>query len=94
VSPEQAPLLSSYLSSPVVGRCLHLWPIFSYVMPCFGFWLPGSVSVFFQTTSVFHLWVFASLLNGVLLSFLCLKGLVGTKLFAKLGCCRTLCPFS
>jgi hypothetical protein len=29
-----------------VGRCLRLWPIFSYVMPYFGFWLPGSVSLF------------------------------------------------
>jgi hypothetical protein len=51
--PERAPLLSSYLSSPAVGRWLYLWPIFSYVTPCFGFWLPSSVYVSFQSTSVF-----------------------------------------
>jgi hypothetical protein len=28
-----------------------------------------------------------------LLTFLCLKGLVCAKLFAKLDCCRTLCLF-
>jgi hypothetical protein len=27
-------------------------------MPCFGFWLPDSVSASFQSTSIFHLWVF------------------------------------
>jgi hypothetical protein len=37
VRPEWAPLLSSYLSSSTVGRCLRLWPIFSYVMPFLGF---------------------------------------------------------
>jgi hypothetical protein len=36
-----------------VGRCLHLWHIFSYVMSCFGFCLPGFVSVSFQSTSIF-----------------------------------------
>jgi hypothetical protein len=41
----------------------------------------------------FHLRDFVSLLSGVLLPFLCLKGLVRAKLFAKLGCCRILCPF-
>jgi ABC-type uncharacterized transport system permease subunit len=46
----------------MVGRCLRLWPIFSYVMPYFGFWLPGSVSLF---SFLFHLRVFASLLSGV-----------------------------
>jgi hypothetical protein len=51
--PERASLLSSYPSSPVVGRCLHLWPIFSYVTSCFGFWLTGSVSASFQSTSAF-----------------------------------------
>jgi hypothetical protein len=57
----------------VVGRCLHLWPIF-YVMLCFGFWQPASVSASFQSTSAcFRLWIFASLLSGFLLPFLCLK---------------------
>jgi hypothetical protein len=51
--PEQASLLSSYLSLPAVNHCLHVWPIFSYVMPCFGFWLPDSVSASFQSTSAF-----------------------------------------
>jgi hypothetical protein len=68
--PERALLLSNSLSSPAVGRCFHLWPIFSCVMSCFGFWLPGSVSVF---TFLFHLWVFASLLSGFLLPFFYLK---------------------
>jgi hypothetical protein len=39
-------------------------------MPCFGFWLPGSVSLF---SFLFHLQIFASLLSGVFLPFLCLK---------------------
>jgi hypothetical protein len=47
----------------------------------------------FKAPLFFHLWVFASLLSGVLLTFLCLKGLVCAKMFAKLGCCMTLCPF-
>jgi hypothetical protein len=59
-------------------------------MTCFGFGLPGSMSLF---SFLFHLQVFALLLSGVLLPFLCLKGLVNARLFAKLGCCRTLCPF-
>jgi hypothetical protein len=42
---------------------------------------------------LFHIRVFASLLSGFLVPFLCLKGLAYTKLFAKLSCCRTLCPF-
>jgi hypothetical protein len=37
VRPERAPLLSSFLSSPVVGHCLHLWSIFFYVMHILGF---------------------------------------------------------
>jgi hypothetical protein len=88
--PERAPLLSSYLSSLAVGHCLYLWPIFSYVMPYFEFWLPDSVSVF---SFLFHLRVFGSLLSEYLLSFLCMKGLVCAKLFAKLDYCWTLCPF-
>jgi hypothetical protein len=51
--PEWAPLLSSYLSLPVVGRYLYIWPIFYYVMSCFVFWLPDSVSAYFQSISVF-----------------------------------------
>jgi hypothetical protein len=35
-------------------------------MTCFGFGLPGSVSLF---SFLFHLWVFASLLSGVLVLF-------------------------
>jgi hypothetical protein len=53
VRPEWALLLSSYLSSPTVGHCLHVWPVFSYVMPFFGDWLPGSVLASFQNTSDF-----------------------------------------
>jgi hypothetical protein len=94
VRPEQAPLLNSYLSSLAVGHYLYLWHVFSYVMSCFGFWVLDSLSASFQSTSVFYLRVFASLLSGFLLPFLCLKGLVCAKLFVKLGCCRTLCPFS
>jgi hypothetical protein len=45
-----------------------------------------------------HLYFFTSgflphFLVGFLLPFLCLKGLVCTKPFAKLGSCRILCPF-
>jgi hypothetical protein len=43
---------------------------------------------------LFCLRVFASLLSGIFLPFLCLKGLICAKLFAKLGCYRTLCHFS
>jgi hypothetical protein len=82
---------SQQLSQLTDGESLSpFWPIFSYVMPYFGFWLPGSVSLFFF---LFHLRVFASLLSGIFLPFLCLKGLVCVKLFVKLGCCRTLCLF-
>jgi hypothetical protein len=94
--PERAPLLSSYLSSSTVGRCLHLWSIFSYVMPYFGF---GYLVLYLRLFKaplfffLFHLRVYASLLSGFLVPFLCLKGLVCTKLFAMLGCYRTLCPF-
>jgi hypothetical protein len=48
----------------------------------------------FKAPLLFHLRVFASLLSGVLLPFLYLKRLVCAKLFAKLGCSRTMCPFS
>jgi hypothetical protein len=61
VRPEWAPLLSSCLSSPAVDRCLRLWPIFSYAMSCFGFWLPSSVSTF---SFLFHLWVLPHFLVG------------------------------
>jgi hypothetical protein len=37
----------------MVDRCLHVWSIFSYVIPCFGLWLPDSVLVSFQCTSGF-----------------------------------------
>jgi hypothetical protein len=81
---------SQQLSQLIDGGSLS--PSLAYLLLCdaiFGFWLPGSVSLF---PFLFHLRIFASLLRGVFLPFLCLKGLVCVKLFAKLGCCRTLCP--
>jgi hypothetical protein len=51
---ERAPLLSSYFSSPTVGRCPHVWPIFSYAMLCFvDYCLPGSVLVSFKAPLLF-----------------------------------------
>jgi hypothetical protein len=77
----------------MVGHCLHVWHIFSYVMPYFENWLLGSVLTSFQNTSVFfHLRVFVLLLSG--LSFLFMSERIGLrKLFAKLSYCMTLCSF-
>jgi hypothetical protein len=87
-------LLSSYLSSLIVGCCLHVWPIFSSMMPCFGDWLSDSVLASFQSTSTFFICGFLSCyLVGFVLLFLYLKGLVCAKCLLKLSCCRTLCSF-
>jgi hypothetical protein len=74
--PERASLLSSYLSPSMVGHCLHVWHIFSYVMPYFENWLLGSVLASFQNTSVFFIYGFLSYFLVGFLFFLCLKGLV------------------
>jgi hypothetical protein len=83
---------SQQLSQLTDGGSLS--PSLAYLLLCDAiFWVLATwfcISVFF---SFFHLRVFASLLSGVFLPFLCLKGLVCVKLFAKLSCCRTLCPF-
>jgi hypothetical protein len=70
---------------------LRVWSIFSYVLPCFGVWLPGFVLASFQSISAFLISEFLSCFLESFLSFLCLKRLVCTKLFAKLGYCRILC---
>jgi hypothetical protein len=70
---------------------LRVWPIFSCVLPCFRLCLPGSVPAYFQSISVFLTSECALLLSDF--PFLYLKRLVCAKLFAKLGCCRTLCSF-
>jgi hypothetical protein len=80
------------LSQLVGGGSLS--PFMDYLLLCdamflvFATWFCVCVLFSFSPSG------FASLLSGVLLSFLYLKGLVCAKLFAKLGCCRTLCPFS
>jgi hypothetical protein len=82
---------SQQLSQLTDGGSLS--PSLTYLLLCdVMFWVLATwfcIYVFFS----FHLRVFVSLLSGVFLPFLYLKGLVCAKLFAKLGCCRTLCPF-
>jgi hypothetical protein len=69
----------------------------TYLLLCGAmFWVLATwfcICVFLKAPLFFHLWVFALLLSGVLLPFLCLKGLICAKLFAKLGCYRILCHF-
>jgi hypothetical protein len=73
-------IVSSYgLSSPM---CHHVLGFGYLVMYLRLFKAP----LFFTSVFLPHLVVFCS-------HFLCLKGLVCAKMFAKLGCCRTLCPF-
>jgi hypothetical protein len=54
------------------------------VMSYFGFWLPGFVSVSFQSTSIFFTSGFLPHFLVGFCSLLCLKGLICAKLFAKL----------
>jgi hypothetical protein len=65
----------------MVGPYLHVWPIFSYVIPCFVDWLLGSVLASFRSTYAFFTCEFLScfLVGFVPFSFLCLKGLVCTN---------------
>jgi hypothetical protein len=72
---------------------LRVWSIFSYVLPCFGHWLPSSVLASFQNISAFLTSGFLPcFLVGFLLFFMPEK--IGLrKLFATLGCCRILCSF-
>jgi prepilin signal peptidase PulO-like enzyme (type II secretory pathway) len=63
--PEQAPLLSSYLSSSTVRYCLHVWSVFYFVMPSFGNWLPHSLLASMQGTSAFSDASFVLLLSGL-----------------------------
>jgi hypothetical protein len=72
---------------------LCVWPIFSYVLPCFGLWLPGSVLTSFQSISVFLTFKFLSCFLVSFSPFSSLKRLICAKLFTKLTCCRTLCSF-
>jgi hypothetical protein len=49
----------------MVGHCLHVWPIFSDVMPCFRVGYPVLYLRLFKAPLLFHLWVFALLLSGL-----------------------------
>jgi hypothetical protein len=64
--PEQAPLLSSYLSSPTVDRCLFVYGI-SYPMCChvLDFGYPVLYLYLFKSSLLSHLQVFALLLSGL-----------------------------
>jgi hypothetical protein len=85
--------LATILARRRWGRCLHLWPNF-YVASCLGFGYLVLYLRLFKAPLLFSTSGFLSpLLSGFLLPSLCLKGLVCVKLFAKFGCCRTLCPF-
>jgi hypothetical protein len=82
---------SQQLSQLTDGGSLS--PSLAYLLLCDAiFWVLATwffISVFFSLSPP----GFASLFSGVFLPFLCLKGLICVKLFAKLDCCRTLCPF-
>jgi hypothetical protein len=95
VRPEWALILTSYLSSPMVDHCLHVWPIFSYVMPYFGgLAIRFYTCVFSKHLCFFTLWVFAVLLSGLCSIFVFIpEMIVLCKLFTKLCCCSTLCSF-
>jgi hypothetical protein len=46
---------SQQLSQLTDGESLSLrvWPIFSYVLPCFRLWLPGSILASFKASLLF-----------------------------------------
>jgi hypothetical protein len=77
----------------MVGRCLHVWRIFSYVLPCFGLWLLGSALASFQDTSAFFTSGFLPHFLVAFAPFFMPERIGLHKLFAKLCCCRTLCSF-
>jgi hypothetical protein len=93
VRPERATLLSSYLSSPTVGRCLSVYGL-SSTMCChvLGFDHPVMYLHLFKASLLFSP-EFLSCFLVSFIPFLWLKRLVCVKLFAKLSCCRTLCSF-
>jgi hypothetical protein len=69
----------------------------AYLLLCVAmFWVLATrfcTCIFLKYLCFSHLQVFALLLSELSSPFLCLKELVCAKLFAKLGCCRTLCSF-
>jgi hypothetical protein len=91
---EQAPLLSSYLSSPMVGHCLSVYDL-SSAMCChvLGFDYPILYLHLFKASLLFFTSEFLPCFLVSFLPFLCLKRLVCAKLFTKLGYCRILCSF-
>jgi hypothetical protein len=71
-----------------------LSPSLAYLLLCDAmFWGFGYLVLYLYFLFFFTSGFLPHFLVRFFLPSLCLKGLVCVKLFAKLDCCRTLCPF-